>query len=157
LRKSQPILTMMVLAVLISVPAAPASAQTSIPDKLQALRVESFIKLDGILDEEAWAKAPRISNFTQRELVENSPATERTEVAVVYNGKELYIGVWGFDSQPDQIFVQKTSSGSRSTRISAASTGPQRRPSGGPASSAARRWFSPITRTSPSSEKGVQS
>jgi len=98
---------MMVLAVLISVPAAPASAQTSIPDKLQAFRVETPIKLDGVLDEEAWIKAPHISNFTQRELVENEPATEKTEVAVVYNGKELYIGIWCFDSRPDQIVAQK--------------------------------------------------
>jgi len=86
---------------------ASAAAQSGIPDKLQAFRIESPIKLDGILDEEAWAKAPHISNFTQRELVENAPATEKTEVAVVYNGKELYIGIWCFDSQPDQIVAQK--------------------------------------------------
>lgn len=94
-------------ALLFASVAAPAAAQTSTPDKLQALRVETPVKLDGVLDEEAWAKAPRISNFTQRELVENAPATERTEVAVVYNGKDMYIGVWCFDSQPDQIVAQK--------------------------------------------------
>jgi hypothetical protein len=94
-------------ALLFAALSAPASAQTSTPDKLQALRVETPVKLDGVLDEEAWAKAPRISNFTQRELVENAPATERTEVAVVFNGKDMTIGVWCFDSQPDQIVAQK--------------------------------------------------
>ena len=107
MRRSQPSLTMMVLAALISVPSGLASAQTGIPDKLQAFRVETPIKLDGILDEEAWAKAPRISNFTQRELVENAPASERTEVAVVFSGRDMTIGVWCFDSQPDQIVAQK--------------------------------------------------
>ena len=87
--------------------AAPAAAQTSTPDKLQALRVETPIKLDGVLDEEAWAKAPRISNFTQRELVENAQATEKTEVAVLYNRTELTIGVWCFDDEPDKIVAQK--------------------------------------------------
>jgi hypothetical protein len=94
-------------ALLFASVATPVAAQTGSPDKLQAFRIEIPIKLDGVLDEEAWAKAPRISNFTQRELVENAPASERTEVAVTYNGKDLYIGVWCFDSQPDQIVAQK--------------------------------------------------
>jgi hypothetical protein len=76
----------------------PLFAQHCQPDVLKALKIESPIKLDGVLDEPAWAKAQPISNFTQRELNENAPATERTEVAVLYNRKELYIGVWCFDS-----------------------------------------------------------
>jgi hypothetical protein len=82
-------------------------AQHSQPEAIKALKVETAIKLDGVLDEPAWAQAPRISNFTQRELNENAPATERTEVAVLYNRTELYIGVWCFDSEPDKIVAQK--------------------------------------------------
>ena len=85
----------------------PLEAQHSQPDVLKALKIESTIKLDGILDEPDWAKAQPISNFTQRELNENAPATERTEVAVLYNRTELYIGVWCFDSEPDKIVAQK--------------------------------------------------
>jgi len=92
-------LTSALAAFLFAFLSSPASAQTSTPDKLQTLRVDSPVKLDGILDEPVWAKAEHISNFTQRELVENAPATERTEVAVVYNGRELYIGIWCLDSQ----------------------------------------------------------
>ena len=106
-RKSAAGLTPALASLLFASVSAPAAAQTSSPDRLQALRIESPIRMDGILDEEAWAKALRISNFTQRELVENAPATERTEVAVVFNAKEIYIGVWCFDSQPDQIVAQK--------------------------------------------------
>jgi hypothetical protein len=94
-------------ALLLASATTPAAGQTSSPDKLKAMRVETPIKLDGVLDEEAWTKAQHISNFTQRELTENAPATERTEVAVVFNGKDMYIGVWCFDSQPDQIVAQK--------------------------------------------------
>lgn len=73
------------------------------------MRTDISIKLDGVLDENAWAKAPRISNFTQRELDENMPATERTEVAVLYSVTDLYIGVWCFDSNPHRIIAQKMS------------------------------------------------
>lgn len=87
----------------------PSFAQHSSPDRLQAVRTDISIKLDGVLDENAWAKAPRISNFTQRELDENMPATERTEVAVLYSVTDLYIGVWCFDSNPHRIIAQKMS------------------------------------------------
>ena len=53
----------------------PLSAQHSQPATLKALKIESAIKLDGILDEEAWAQAQHISNFTQRELNENAPGS----------------------------------------------------------------------------------
>jgi hypothetical protein len=106
-RKNLPALPL-VLALISPIAAAvPAASQTGSPDTLHALRIESPIKLDGVLDEEAWAKAMHVSNFTQRELVENAPATERTEVAVVYNAREMVIGVWCFDSRPDQIVATK--------------------------------------------------
>jgi len=87
--------------------AGPLFAQHSQPDTIKAFKIEPTIKLDGVLDELAWAQARRISNFTQRELNENTPATERTEVAILYNKTELYIGIWCFDDEPDKIVAQK--------------------------------------------------
>lgn len=96
------------LAVLVILSGAwPLFAQHSQPDVLKTLKIDTAIQLDGVLDEPAWAKAQRISNFTQRELNENALATERTEVAVLYNRTELYIGVWCFDDQPDKIVANK--------------------------------------------------
>jgi hypothetical protein len=86
---------------------SPLGAQHSRPDAVKALKIESPIKLDGILDEPEWAKAQHISNFTQRELALNAPPTEKTEVAVLYSRTELYIGVWCFDSEPDKIIAHK--------------------------------------------------
>ena len=85
----------------------PLQAQHSQPDTLKAMKTGAAIKLDGVLDEPEWAKAPRISNFTQRELNENAPPTERTEVAVLFTKTDLFIGVWCFDSEPDKIIAQK--------------------------------------------------
>ena len=82
-------------------------AQRSQPDTLVALKIESAVKLDGVLDEPGWTEARRISNFTQRELEENAPATEKTEVAALYTRTDLFIGVWCYDSDPARIVAQK--------------------------------------------------
>jgi hypothetical protein len=96
------------LAVLAALSAAVSLyAQHGQPDTIKALKIETAIKLDGVLNEPAWAEAQHISNFTQRELNENSRATEKTEVAVLYNKTELYIGIWCFDGEPDKIAAQK--------------------------------------------------
>jgi len=83
------------------------NAQTNSQDEIKAYKINQSIKLDGNLSEPAWQKATHISNFTQRELNEGKPATERTEVAVLYNNKNLYIGVWCFDDEPRKIAAQK--------------------------------------------------
>lgn len=77
-------------------------AQQHDPNTLRALPVNTKISLDGKLSEPAWSQAMHISNFVQRELNEGAPATERTEVAVLYDEKSLY-RILGFDSRPGQI------------------------------------------------------
>ena len=54
-------------------------AQHSKPDTLYALHINEKIKIDGILNEDAWEKAMKISNFTQRQQHEGEPATEKTQ------------------------------------------------------------------------------
>ncbi len=82
-------------------------AQTSTPNTLHAKRINTPIKLDGRLNEKVWQTANRISNFTQRELKEGQPATEKTQVAVLYDSKNMYIGVWCFDKHPDKIVASQ--------------------------------------------------
>jgi len=83
------------------------SAQHSQPDTIHALPINQPITLDGNLNEAAWHKAEKVSNFTQRELHEGLPATERTDVAVLYDKKNLYVGVWCYDNQPDKIVASQ--------------------------------------------------
>ncbi len=82
-------------------------AQVSEPNVIHALFCADPIKLDGALNEPIWQKAEHISNFTQRELNEGEPVTERTEVAILYDQKYLYIGVWCFDSEPDKLIAKR--------------------------------------------------
>ena len=59
--------------------------------------------IDGVLNDEAWKGAAVIDRFTQQEPAEGQPATERTEVRVLYDASHLYIAVRAFDSNPDAI------------------------------------------------------
>ncbi|MFP4529456.1 MAG: DUF5916 domain-containing protein [Candidatus Kapaibacterium sp.] len=73
------------------------------PNEVVAQRADKPIKLDGRLDEEAWQKAQRITNFTQRELYEGEPATEPTECAVVYTDDYIYIAAWCWETSGGRL------------------------------------------------------
>ena len=66
---------------------------------------ETPITIDGQLNEPAWAVAEPVSDFVQVEPVEGDPPTERTEVRVLFDDERLYIGVYLYDSAPDQILT----------------------------------------------------
>ncbi|MCG6954499.1 MAG: carbohydrate binding family 9 domain-containing protein, partial [Gemmatimonadetes bacterium] len=93
----------MVVALALAAGACRLAGQTSEPSTVVALRTQDGIRLDGDLREPAWQRAQRVSNFTQSELDFGAPATEKTEVAVVFDHDALYIGFWGYDSDPDGI------------------------------------------------------
>ena len=90
----------------------PLLAQTDEPPrevpKLRAHRIDDDVDMDidGRLDESVWQDAIPISGFRQREPDEGDPATEDTEVRVLYNGRALYIGILAFDSEPDRIVAR---------------------------------------------------
>jgi len=89
-----------VLAVLFAATAEPLTAQHESHEAYQvpAVRVMESPRIDGVLDEAIWQSAATITDFIQQEPAEGAPATERTEVRVVYNGSSLFIGVRAFDS-----------------------------------------------------------
>lgn len=58
-----------------------------------AVRVpEGSIRIDGLLDDQAWSQAAPITDFIQKEPDEGAPPTEDTEVRVVYDSDAIYIG-----------------------------------------------------------------
>jgi hypothetical protein len=61
------------------------------------------IQIDGRLDEPAWQRAVPASDFRQQDPDNGAPATEATEVRVLYSRQRLYIGVVAFDSEPGRI------------------------------------------------------
>jgi Domain of unknown function (DUF5916)/Carbohydrate family 9 binding domain-like len=71
----------------------------------RALRVEEPPFIDGIVEEEVWFQAEAIEDFIQSEPHEGEPATERTEVRILYDDNSLYIGAICYDSDPSGIVV----------------------------------------------------
>ncbi|RPH34841.1 hypothetical protein EHM92_07325, partial [bacterium] len=77
------------------------------PGILSASRVMTPPEIDGHLNDDVWRLAVPISSFIQRELHEGAPATERTEVRIVYDSRALYIGVCCYDSDPQGIVANQ--------------------------------------------------
>jgi hypothetical protein len=77
--------------------AAPAAAQTAAHDTttptVRATRATGPVRVDGRLDEAAWAAATPVTAFTQYEPEEGRPASEATEARVLFDGEALYVGV----------------------------------------------------------------
>jgi hypothetical protein len=65
---------------------------------MMAAERTSPITLDGRLDEPAWAASTPATAFRQFEPIEGEPATQPTEVRILYDNAALYIGARMFDS-----------------------------------------------------------
>ncbi|OFW01984.1 MAG: hypothetical protein A3I61_00480 [Acidobacteria bacterium RIFCSPLOWO2_02_FULL_68_18] len=59
------------------------------------------VTLDGRFDEPFWTRAVPASNFIQQEPQNGRPATEPTEVRIVFDDESIYLGVTAYDSDPD--------------------------------------------------------
>jgi hypothetical protein len=87
-------------------PAPAAAAPQAEPPRFEAARAgDGEIHLDGLLREEAWARAAPATAFTQREPRPGEPATEETEIRVLYSGSSLYIGIRARDRDPAGIIA----------------------------------------------------
>jgi hypothetical protein len=81
---------------------ASQSEQPNIP-LAKAARVDSPITLDGQLTEPAWSLAEPVREFLQRDPDEGAPASEGTEVRILFDSLRIYLGVICSDSDPSAI------------------------------------------------------
>ena len=65
--------------------------------------VAKGIRVDGVLDEPGWAAASPIGPLLQRDPDEGAPASEETDVRVLFDQDNLYIGVVCHDRTPSAI------------------------------------------------------
>ena len=71
-----------------------------------AVRVATAPTVDGdVLGDPAWTAAPVVSGFRQTTPDEGRPATEETEVRIMYTADVLYFGVVCYDREPSRIIV----------------------------------------------------
>ena len=95
------------LAILMSAENALVCAQTEAPSSdagaAVAARAEQAPRLDGTLDDPIWQIALPINDFRQREPLETAPATEKTEVRILYDARHVYFGIHCYDTAPAEI------------------------------------------------------
>jgi hypothetical protein len=102
--------TQLLLAIICFCAAMPVAAQT-LPDPaglqlIHATRLapDEIVTVDGVLDERFWETVHAATDFRQREPDNGAPATEQTEVRVVYDDDRVILGVTLHDSEPDRLF-----------------------------------------------------
>src|SRR5512136_1322315 len=71
--------------------------------EVKALRVKQGPKVDGHLSDPVWQEALPFSDFRMFEPQPNGEPTERTELRIVYDDANLYIGVRCLDKEPRRI------------------------------------------------------
>jgi hypothetical protein len=92
-------------------PALLSAQALPIPDSRDrvtaAVRATGPIQIDGRLDEADWAAAPVAGGFVQVEPFEGQPAAHPTEVRILFDAQNLYIGARMHD-EPGRIARQLT-------------------------------------------------
>lgn len=78
------------------------------PRVIEAARRTGPIDVDGKLNETAWSSAPVSDRFVQSYPKPNAPATDPTQVRVLYDDDALYVSVRMLDAHPDSIVGQLT-------------------------------------------------
>ena len=85
--------------------AAPVRDFSTYIPTAKATRIEASEApvIDGDVSDAVWAKAEVIDEFYQTEPDTGQPASERTELRILYDTDNLYIAVYAYDRNPDLI------------------------------------------------------
>ena len=86
-------------------PSAPTRDFSTYIPTGQATRIEASEApaIDGLLDDAAWAKARVIDEFYQLDPDTGAPGTEKTELRILYDSENLYVGIYNYDREPHLI------------------------------------------------------
>jgi hypothetical protein len=88
-------------------PMAPASGQSPTQSTRSIIAIHlqpgDRVAIDGQLTEEAWRRAEPAADFRQQDPNNGEPATETTEVRVLYDEHRIVLGVTCIDSEPDRL------------------------------------------------------
>ncbi|MFH5831680.1 DUF5916 domain-containing protein [Halalkalibaculum sp. DA384] len=71
--------------------------------EIPATKIDEPVSINGMLDEAIWKEAQPVTGFQQFEPNEGSPASQRTEVRVLYGEGNVYIGAILHDQRPSEI------------------------------------------------------
>ncbi len=86
---------------------APTDATRDVGARRRAVasRSSGVIRIDGALDEAGWQTATVASGFVQSEPFGGQPASQQTEVKVLFDADNLYVGAFLHDTDPSHIVI----------------------------------------------------
>lgn len=107
---------------LVGADGGPEGRDAVAPPKLAfAIPVEDAdLRVDGLLDDEAWRSARWFSDFRQKEPVEGAEPSERTEIAFLFDEGNLYVGARMYAQDPSTVLAalsRRDDGGSRSDKL----------------------------------------
>ena len=91
-------------------PPPPVAPQTSTRDAeghvtIRATRIDEKLRIDGQLDESAYQTVQPVGGFIQTEPSPGEPATEATDVWVLFDDDAIYVAARCWDSAPESRWV----------------------------------------------------
>ena len=87
-----------------SAPTAPALTSERPQKRATAVRVAAgAIRLDGRLDDAAWATVPALADFVQKDPIEGAAPTDRLEIRIAYDDAALYVATRVQSKDPSKI------------------------------------------------------
>ena len=89
------------------VPPAVVTRDASGRATIRAIRLTAPLRVDGQLDEAVYATIPAISDFIQNDPQEGAPATERTEVWILFDADTLYVTARCWETHPERMIVNE--------------------------------------------------
>ncbi|MCY4568143.1 MAG: carbohydrate binding family 9 domain-containing protein [Candidatus Poribacteria bacterium] len=100
------------LLILLCIQSTSIAQDDAVPNAPPTLTAAKLIgtppRIDGDLDEDTWQQAPVATGFVQLLPDEGKPATERSEVRVLYGDDALYVGFRAYDTNSTAIEGQLT-------------------------------------------------
>ena len=83
----------------------PIDPETTPRPSLRATRTAEAPRVDGLLDDPAWATADSASDFVQQLPHTGMPARFRTVVRVLHDADHLYVGATNYDPEPGRAIT----------------------------------------------------
>jgi hypothetical protein len=74
---------------------------------VRAVRVTTPLRIDGALDEALYTSVPPISDFIQQEPREGEPASEKTEMWVAFDDRNVYVAFRCWETEPDRLVANE--------------------------------------------------
>jgi hypothetical protein len=72
---------------------------------VRAVRIDTPLNIDGVLDEPSWSATAPVSDFIQWQPATGFPATDRTEVRFLYDDDNLYVSFTAYEEDPSRLTV----------------------------------------------------